>query len=225
MVFGGYVPQSGRRYVCTDFSTGGTGGQPNHDGVDALETDIANTMNMPVESLELHYPIRVRRNALWSDSAGPGQWRGGLGVEREIEVLDGEITLTLREDRHRTRSWGLYGGQPPEICRSEIVHKDGTIDHLPSKGIFQLSAGDAIHCWCPGGAGFGDPLSRDPTDVLEDVVDGKVSVASAEADYGVVVDPDLLKIDTAATDLRRQELSAGRGPITWTYDRGELGKS
>lgn len=221
LVFGGNDPANGRTYVCTDFSTGGTGGHPEGDGVDSLETDIANTMNMPAESLELHYPLRVHRNALVNDSGGAGRSRGGLGVEREIELLRGEATVTLREDRHRTRAWGLYGGEPPPFARAEVQHADGRRTPILSKGVFQLSAGDRIHCWAAGGAGYGDPLERDATVVVQDVIDGKVSVEAAAERYGVVgIDPRARRYDEAATNRRREALRRERGPVSWTYDRG-----
>jgi N-methylhydantoinase B len=223
LVFGGFDPAMNQRYVCTDFSTGGTGGQIARDGVDSLETDIANTMNMPAESLELHYPIRVHRNALWRDSAGAGRTRGGLGVEREIEILRGDVTMTLREDRHCTRAWGLYGGRPSALARAEIVH-DGERRAIPSKGVFALGAGDRIHCWAAGGAGYGDPLERDPERVLEDVVDGKVSADAARDEYGVVLADAPPAIDRGATERRRASLRRERGAITWVYDRGEMGR-
>ena len=79
-IFSG-LDDSGEPYMCSDFSTGGTGGQPQRDGVDSLETDIANTMNMPAESLELNYPIRVISYRLWERFGRCGQatrriWRG-----------------------------------------------------------------------------------------------------------------------------------------------------
>jgi N-methylhydantoinase B len=220
-IFGGLDPLSGERYVCTDFSTGGTGGQPDRDGVDSLETDIANTMNMPAESLELAYPIRVLQNRLWTDSAGAGRFRGGLGVEREIELLRGEAVVTLREERHRTRAWGLYGGAAAPSCRAEIVRGDGSSEPIPSKGVHTLSAGDRIHCRGAGGAGYGDPLEREPERVLADVLDRKVSPASAFEDYGVVLDPTATAVEPAATAARRAALRSARGPIDWTFDRGD----
>lgn len=221
LVFGGNDPASGRTFVCTDFSTGGTGGHPEGDGVDSLETDIANTMNMPAESLELHYPLRVHRNALVRDSGGAGRRRGGLGVEREIELLRGEATVTLREDRHRTRAWGLYGGEPPPFAYAEVRRADGKRTPIPSKGVFRLSAGDRIHCWATGGGGYGDPLERNPSLVLQDVIDGKVSVEAAAERYGVVgADPLVRRYDEAATNRRREALRKERAPISWTYDRG-----
>lgn len=219
LVFGGIDAATGHTFVCTDFSTGGTGGQPSNDGVDSLETDIANTMNMPAESLELHYPLRVHRNALIPDSGGAGRRRGGLGVEREIELLRGEATVTLREDRHITRAWGLYGGEPPPLAHAEICHADGRRTPIPSKGVFRLVGGDRIRCWATGGAGYGDPLEREPSLVLDDIAAGKISARAANERYGVVVDADE-KLDALATTENRAALAKRRGAISWTYDRG-----
>ena len=223
-IFAGHDRTTGQRFVCSDFSTGGTGGQPGRDGVDSLETDIANTMNMSAESLEMNYPIRVHGYRLWPDSAGAGQYRGGLGIEREIEILHGEVIMTLREDRHRTRPWGVYGGRPAAFARAEVQRQLGGPEAIPSKGIFALSAGDRVRCWAAGGAGFGDPLARDPELVRSDLIDGKITRAAADREYGVILGDDAT-IDASATQDRRAELRRARGPIDWTYDRGELGRA
>jgi N-methylhydantoinase B len=220
-IFSG-MDDSGEPYMCSDFATGGTGGQPQRDGVDSLETDIANTMNMPAESLELNYPIRVVSYRLWSDSAGAGRQRGGFGVEREIEILRGRVTMTMREDRHRTQPWGLYGGRPAPLAIAEIKRGAADYEKILSKGVYQLAAGDRIRCRVPGGAGYGDPLERDPAHVREDVIDRKISADTARDSYGVVLTDDLA-VDRAATKTERAELRRRRGKITWTFDRGELG--
>jgi N-methylhydantoinase B len=75
--------------------------------------------------------------------------------------------------------------------------------------------------WTTGGGGYGDPLKRDPAGVLNDVLDGKVSVDAARNSYGVVVVGR--HVDEAATATERQHAAAVRGEIDWTYDRGELG--
>ena len=98
-------------------------------------------------------------------------------------------------------------------------------EELPSKGMFELVAGDTIRCWTSGGAGFGDPLGRDPNHVLNDIIDGKVSIESANSEYGVIVDEKRLQVNIDETDVRREELQEDRGLITWIYDRGELGRS
>lgn len=220
-IFSGF-DEKGERYMCSDFSTGGTGGQPSRDGVDSLETDIANTMNMPAESLELNYPIRVNSYKLWNDSAGAGCQRGGFGVEREIEILRGKVTMTLREDRHRTQAWGLYGGRPSPPSHAEIKRAEGDYEEIPSKGVYQLSAGDRVRCRVSGGAGYGDPLKRDPAMVRDDVIDGKISNKTAREVYGVVLS-EAREIDRTETDHQRARLGSVRGDISWTFDRGELG--
>ncbi len=83
-----------------EFNAGGSGAGPRRDGVDVIETNGSNCMNLPVEALELEAPVRVHRMALRADSGGPGQYRGGLGCVREFEFLTDEITLTHRGERH-----------------------------------------------------------------------------------------------------------------------------
>jgi N-methylhydantoinase B len=222
-IFGGQDAATGERFVCSDFSTGGTGGQPLRDGVDSLETDIANTMNIPAESLELNYPIRVQSYRLWQDSAGAGRHRGGLGLVREIEILRGDVTMTLREDRHRTRPWGLYGGRPPPLAHAEIKRAGGASESILSKGVFALSAGDRVLCWASGGAGYGDPLERDPALVREDVADGKISADAARADYGVILSG--ANVDEAATQRERSARLAKTGTTHDLYDRGERNRA
>jgi N-methylhydantoinase B len=221
-IFGGTDEASGQTFVCSDFSTGGTGGQPARDGVDSLETDIANTMNIPAESLELNYPIRVRNYRLWQDSAGSGLHRGGLGTIREIEVLRGEVTMTLREDRHHTQAWGLYGGGAAPKARAQIARIAGSTEEIPSKGVFTLFPGDRVCSWVAGGAGYGDPLERDPTSVRDDVMDGKISVDAAREQYGVLVNG--AEIDREATQRARKAMRAERGHVRWIYDRGDQGR-
>jgi N-methylhydantoinase B len=220
-IFSG-IDDSGEPYMCSDFSTGGTGGQPQRDGVDSLETDIANTMNMPAESLELNYPIRVLSYRLWDDSAGAGRYRGGFGVEREIEILRGRVTMTLREDRHRTHPWGLFGGRPAPLAIAEIRSGREGYREIPSKGVYGLNAGDRVRCRVSGGAGYGDPLEREVSKVRDDVIDRKITVATARDSYGVILKPDLA-IDVVATDVQRAKLREMRGEISWTFDRGGLG--
>ena len=93
--FGG-VRDDGSRYIVGEFDAGGSGGGPFKDGVDVIETDGSNCMNMPAEPLELEAPLRVNRMALRPDSGGVGKYRGGLGCVREIEILEGVATVTHR---------------------------------------------------------------------------------------------------------------------------------
>jgi N-methylhydantoinase B len=131
------------------------------------------------------------------------------------------MTVTHRGDRHFTRPWGLFGGQPAAGWESWIARSDGARRRIPAKEIFTLRAGDRLEMLGAGGAGHGDPLERDPDLVARDVRDGKVSIDGARRDYGAVVKPGTFEVDREATQRRRQELLAARGPVKWTYDRGD----
>jgi N-methylhydantoinase B len=85
-----------------------------------------------------------------------------------------------------------------------------------------MSPGDVLDVWTTGGGGFGDPLERDPQLVLDDVLDGKVSIEAARSSYGVVIEGR--EFNREATALARVEALKVRGPITWRYDRGPLGR-
>ena len=89
--------------------------------------------------------------------------------------------------------------------------------------MFSLSAGDRVCCWASGGAGYGDPLERDPQAVKQDVIDGKISAAAAREEYGVLLAG--AEVDLAATQSRRDALREKLGPTNWTYDRGEQGRT
>jgi N-methylhydantoinase B len=108
------------------------------------------------------------------------------------------------------------------MSRSLLRQADGTEVRVPSKLEFQLRPGDALDVWTSGGGGHGDPLERDPQLVMADVLDRKVSVEAARSEYGVVVAGR--GVDEQATAALREELRAARGPITWVFDRGPLGR-
>jgi N-methylhydantoinase B len=222
-IFGGRQPETGRRFVCAELDTGGSGGARGQDGVDVIRTDIANVMNVPVEALELSYPLRIHRNNLRPGSSGPGLHRGGLGHVKETEVLRGPVSLAVFEERHRTRPWGLFGGGPGASSRAEVRRADGRVEPVPTNASYVLETGDRVVCdGSAGGAGWGDPFEREPELVLDDVLDGKVLPDEARDAYGVVLAGG--GVDAAATEALRAELRGRRGAIAWTYDRGELGR-
>jgi N-methylhydantoinase B len=221
---GGVDPVTGQTYVFTHLIAGGMGARPDRDGIDCIETDVTNCMINPVESVEMSFPVRVVTNRLVTDSGGAGRFRGGLGFERTFEVLRGEAVVSHRGDRHYTEPWGLHGGRSAPPWRSVIVRADGARHEVPSKQVFTLREGDRIELTGAGGAGHGDPLVRPAETVLGDVLDRKVSLGAAREAYGVVIDAATLKVDEDATRRVREEMAAARGPVTWTYDRGALGR-
>jgi N-methylhydantoinase B len=221
--FGGVDPDSGKRFGVSDIIAGGTGGRSSKDGVEVMDTDVSNCMNIPVEAIEMEYPLQVVRYALREDGGGPGMFRGGTGVERVCRVTRGEVTCSYRSERHYTAPWGLFGGLPGTMWETRIVRRSGAIEHVPGKQVFTLREGDELHVYAGGGGGYGDPLQRHAERVVEDVIDRKISPERAERDYGVVVDP-AGSVDVHATERVRTELRDRRGEITWSYDRGAAGK-
>jgi N-methylhydantoinase B len=219
---GGVDPATDRPYVTAEIGTGGMGGRPGKDGLEAIQTDTSNAQNVPVEALEIEFPLRVGYYRLRPDSGGPGMYRGGLGLEKSIEVLRGELRVSHRGERHYTAPWGLVGGGPGEMSRSILTKADGTQSKVPSKMDFIMRPGDRLDLWMTGGGGYGDPLAREPARVVEDLRDRKVTAAAAAEQYGVVIDRG--QVDRAATEAARAEMRKRRGAITWTFDRGPLGK-
>ena len=225
MALGGIDPATGKAYVTSELGAGGMGARPTADGVDAIETDVSNCMNIPAESIEMDYPIRIIKSRLWNDSGGAGKYRGGLGLEKVFEVGRGEATITYRGERHTIPPWGLFGGGPGKQSKASIVRKSGEVEEVASKATLKLFQGDRLHVFTAGGAGYGDPLDREPDLVLEDVVDSRVSMQSALEDYGVVINPSSPSVDLAETVKRREDMRQERGPVDWTYDLGlELGR-
>ena len=174
LMFGG-TRNDGTRYVVGEFNSGGSGGGPRRDGVDAIETDGSNCMNMPAEALELEAPIRIHQLKLRKDSGGIGKFRGGLGVVREFELLEGEATLTHRGERHVYPARGSQGGGEGALAHSVIMRADGSEEVIPSKRLTTWRAGDRLVVKTAGGAGYGDPKERDPEAHLADIKNGKVS--------------------------------------------------
>lgn len=173
MAFGG--THNGETFVTGDLLAGGSGAGPDGDGVDAIETDATNCMNVPAEAMELEAPIRVRRCALRRGTGGAGTTRGGLGLVKEFEVLaDDGVSFSHRGERHFSPAKGIDGGQDGGLAYSEILRRDGTVEVIPSKIVTRLEKGDRVSVGTAGGAGRGDPGSRDPTAAHADQAHGKV---------------------------------------------------
>ena len=176
---------SGKPYVVGEFNAGGSGGGPRKDGVDVIETDGSNCMNMPVEALELEAPARVHRMSLRTASGGVGEFRGGLGCMREIEFLTDNIALTHRGERHRHAARGSQGGGDGAKAFSKIVRRDGTEEVVNSKLFTMVHSGERLIVETAGGGGYGDPNGRDREAVQDDLRNRKVSERSAMNDYGL----------------------------------------
>jgi N-methylhydantoinase B len=200
----GRHPKSGRWYSQYEILNGGSGARPDGDGVSAMDELVINVMNTPVEAVESEFPIRIERYALVTDSAGPGVFRGGLGVRRDWRILAPESIVNLRSDRFKFSSPGLFEAKPARASRA--VLNPGRADERPltSKAAGLCLKRDDVFSWeLAGGGGWGDPFKRDPERVRQDVMRGYVSRKGAEGDYGVVLDPGDLSVNVTATERRR----------------------
>lgn len=220
---GGIDPKNGRRYV-TQIAVpniGGTGARPDRDGLTVTCLDNTNLARMPAEAFELDYPFRLVKCDIWTDSGGPGRWRGGLGYHAIVEMLRGESPVTMRRERQDFAPWGLFGGHAAPLSHTYIHRATGETEKIASMIMTRISAGDRIEFYTTGGGGHGDPLDREPWRVRDDVLDQAVSRESAERDYGVVLKGPAAEVDEGATAELRAAKATERGPINWTFDRGE----
>lgn len=156
VTFSGTDPRTNRFYVYLETIGGGLGAGCGNDGLDGVQAHITNTSNLPVESLEAEYPLTVKRYALVEGSAGSGTLRGGMGIERTIEVEHDDCSCDARLARTSSRPWGLQGGEPGEGSRLEL---NGTSEGVTSNRL-TLSRGDQLAVFTAGGGGFGDPKNR-----------------------------------------------------------------
>jgi N-methylhydantoinase B/oxoprolinase/acetone carboxylase alpha subunit len=186
---------------------GGMGARPTKDGIDVADHDLSNSYHVPIEVTEREFPVRYHTLALWTDSGGPGRYRGGLGYRVELEWLKGEASLALRRERHVFRPWGIHGGGCAPTCRTELRRVDGSVETVPAKTVLQIRAGETLCYWSTGGGGAFPAGLRDPAAVRDDVLDGRVSARSAFDDYGVVLRDG--QVDAAATAERRATMPPG----------------
>ncbi len=142
------------RFAYYETVAGGQGGRPDRPGQSGIHTGMTNTRNTPIESLETHYPFRVRRYTLRRESGGAGLHPGGEGIERELEFLE-PATLSLMGERRRHRPWGLAGGEPGAVGEDWLLGADGSRRRLPGKTTLEVGPGDRLLVLTPGGGGWG----------------------------------------------------------------------
>ncbi|MDX2485668.1 MAG: hydantoinase B/oxoprolinase family protein [Pseudodonghicola sp.] len=189
-------------WVHMEIMEGAYGGRYGKDGMDAVDTLYANTRNNPVEDIESHLPLRVLNYELRENVAGAGQWRGGIGSIRSFELLE-DGAVSVEGDGQKFRPWGFAGGRDGSPANVDLVHANGQSEALPSKIPYrQIAKGDRLVAYGPCGGGYGDPFTRAPEDVLDDVLDGLLHVDTAREDYGVAI-LDGCRLDLEATEKLR----------------------
>lgn len=157
---GGTDPRHARPYTYIETIAGGQGGRPWGDGGDGVQCTMTNTMNTPIEALELSYPLRVERYELRPGSGGDGQHRGGLGVERTLRVIGHRARVSLSSERRVFAPYGLHGGADGGRGENLHIDRDGVVTPLPGKTTITLEDGEMVVVRTPGGGGWGAPAAR-----------------------------------------------------------------
>ena len=198
-------------WVTIEVNEGAYGGRQGADGIDAIDTLMANTRNNPIEEMELNAPVLCERYELRDDAPAAGRWRGGLGAVKVWRFLADTQASSTGDNRSIDPPRGLFGGQPG--LGGSVTLNPGTTEQrvLPAKiSNERFRAGDRLEIRLVSGAGYGDPWDREPEAVLSDVLDGHLSRETARSDYGVVIRTDKKEVDLAATEaLRRAGRNAG----------------
>ena len=183
-IVGGVDYRNGARYVSYETIKGGFGARPTKDGINGVASGISNTMNTPIEILEMSFPVRIERYAIVADSGGAGRYRGGCGVERVWRILGRPAQVSVCCERSVAPPFGLAGGGPGAGARVSLIAPDGRERRLHSKGTFTAPPDARIVMRAPGSGGYGPPSERDPARLREDVLNGYVTREAAAERYG-----------------------------------------
>jgi len=221
--------RSGRPVMASIGPVGG-GGTPFGDGSDGAGGASGFLRNTPVEISEAEVPILFTRYGLERDTGGAGRYRGGLSAVMEFSVSAPETVVTARNrNRSVMGSWGAAGGAAGRVSTFTLNPGRAGETALGNTDLVRCGPRDVIRVVGPGAGGWGDPFSRAPAHVLEDVRRGKVSPESAAEDYGVIIRDGA--IDQEATLKARSLHAPGDGSLitysperaafekTWTRDR------
>ncbi len=202
--------KTGRLDLCIEGLSVGFGARPFADGIDAVY--YVAQKNYPVEFAEMEFGVRIEAFRIHTDSGGPGRYRGGCGIVRDVRVLADEAELGIRLDNCRFPAFGVNGALSGRAGR--VIVNPGTDRERLLKTMTdgqKLVKGDLLRIVTSGGGGWGSPLDRPAEQVRDDVLDGFVSVDSALADYGVVLVDEGTRVDEAATAARRAAMAGPRG--------------
>ncbi|WP_284976757.1 hydantoinase B/oxoprolinase family protein [Arthrobacter sp. efr-133-TYG-104] len=217
----GITEPDGSQVVLWDFMMGSWGATRSGDGNDGISPLGANMANIPVEELESSGHVRIDAYGFLPDSAGPGRFRGGLSVVRDMTLLCSEATMQIRSDRRTSRPYGLKGGLTGEPSLN-LLNRDTDQERvLDTKPFLTIYEGDTHRHITASGGGYGDPLERETDLVLEDLLDGKITPDGALRDYGVVVDQSgssVLQDETAS--IRRERVKNAMSPSADDQEKG-----
>ena len=197
---------SGQSFQFIDPICGSWGGKFGKDGFDGVSHLAVNISNPSIEIIEAEEPVRVHRHEMAADSGGAGQFRGGLAIKRELELVGVPATLALRSHRRDLRPWGLNGGHDGSASLTYIAEPGEERQLVPTKFTTRVPAGTRIYHQTAGGGGWGDPLDRDVEAVASDVYNEKLAPEYARETYGVVLN-ESGEVDVEASRQSKAKLT------------------
>jgi len=215
-----FAPTPGKPLIrLTETHYGGIPARPDADGIDGPAWRSSMQINS-IEDMEHRAPIRIESRLSVSDSAGQGTHRGGNGVSTVYQFTEPGI-VSISDDRHDSRPWGIFGGHAGARSRKYLTTKDGQREELASKSEHvAVFSGDKITYTSPGTGGWGDPLRRPIELVHKDVARGLVTPLSAKEDYGVVIDTITGAVASDESEALRRRLQ-GTQPSHTHFDFGK----
>ncbi|GAA0348348.1 hydantoinase B/oxoprolinase family protein [Oceanobacillus oncorhynchi subsp. oncorhynchi] len=176
VLFSGYDNERDKYFVYPESIGGGLGARYNKDGLDGVHVHVTNSSNLPIESMEMEYPLLLDKFELRNDSGGAGKFRGGLGIRRDYKVLN-DVEFATHGDRQVIPPWGLFGGREGQ-CGEFVINPDTKNEKKLETGKVSdvsLKSGDILSVRTPGSGGYGNPEERDKELQAEDALGGKVT--------------------------------------------------
>lgn len=202
----GYDPKSDKSYIMFRFSGGGYGGQKGMDGLTNGAAPISAARTSPIEVLEQLYPIAFNYYRIRENSGGAGEYRGGFGVDFQVQLLRGEAVSSVIGDRGIFPPFGLHGGHPGSAATVEYVlgEKVYKPPHVTKDEGVVMTPGDTVTIGTPGGGGWGEPARRNAAAIAQDVRLGLLTPEQAKADYGKAGDVQPSQSGKAETEAHTE---------------------
>jgi N-methylhydantoinase B len=206
----GYDPRKKDSYVDIGFLglKGGSGGTYSVDGYDHIGMIDASggVLDQDYEMFEQQTPHLLLRHEYWLDSAGAGQWRGGLGVETMFKIGGENTKVVIFGDGDVEPAFGLFEGKSATLNKIEIRYPNGEVYKTTSKDLVEdVPVGAILYQQAGGGGGYGNPYLRNSALVAQEVKNGIISIEKAKQDFGVVIKPDTLEVNIDETEQLRKK--------------------
>jgi N-methylhydantoinase B len=161
-------------------------------------------LDQDYEMFEQQTPHLLLKHEYWTDSAGAGQWRGGLGVETKFKISGENTKVVVFGDGDVEPGFGLFKGKHGTLNKITLSYPDGKVYKTTSKDLIEdVPEGTILFQQAGGGGGYGNPYLRPAEKVLEEVRNGVISVEKSKSDYGIAIDPSTYKIDKNKTKKLR----------------------